>query len=277
MLSPRFVAKRYMDRDEADDAAKAAEVARGLGVRVPRVWRTIPDVDDDAEYDDGAYCIMDRVEGSTLEEKWSSLGWIATIVLGLQLLLFVRRMRSLVSPAAGSQATGKCRSLYLDDQFRPPLRASPAQIMAFVNFWAGFRSIGHEMQKSPEQHAVCEAPAFPASTTLVFTHHDLAPRNLMVDRRGRLWLIDWDYAGFYPHFFEHAAMQNFVRPGSWGRSAVWRWRLFTWLSVGSYAREARVLGRFLHQFMRFRVARRWNILHNGYDSATEATSEDSCY
>ena len=32
---------------------------------------------------------------------------------------------------------------------------------------------------------------------LVFTHHNLTPRNVILSDKGRLWLLDWDYLGFY--------------------------------------------------------------------------------
>ncbi|XP_044721552.1 uncharacterized protein HRG_04467 [Hirsutella rhossiliensis] len=49
----------------------------------------------------------------------------------------------------------------------------------------------------------------------------LPPRNIMLDPTGQLWVTDWDYAGFYPKFFEYAGMQNFI-PTGWSRFALWR-------------------------------------------------------
>ncbi|KAI9820415.1 MAG: hypothetical protein M1832_003748 [Thelocarpon impressellum] len=65
----------------------------------------------------------------------------------------------------------------------------------------------------------------------VMTHHDLAPRNLLVDPAGQLWLLDWDLAGWYPRYFEYAAMQNFQVPPHWNWLALLRWRLFTSCTV----------------------------------------------
>jgi hypothetical protein len=50
----------------------------------------------------------------------------------------------------------------------------------------------------------------PTEQDSVLTHHDLAPQNLAIDLNGRLWLFDWEYTGFYPIYFECAAMQNFT-------------------------------------------------------------------
>jgi thiamine kinase-like enzyme len=40
-------------------------------------------------------------------------------------------------------------------------------------------------------------------TEIVFGHNDLLPSNL-IDDGERLWLIDWDYAGFSPPLFDLA-------------------------------------------------------------------------
>jgi aminoglycoside phosphotransferase (APT) family kinase protein len=103
-------------------------------------------------------------------------------------------------------------------------------------------------------------PATPS--TLVFTHHDLAPRNLLLDRRGQLWVLDWDYAGWYPRYFEYAAMQNFSVPHTWTRFARARWFLFTWITVGRFEHERNVLELIRAKFTRFMFGRRFEILAN---------------
>jgi hypothetical protein len=44
------------------------ELAHQLGVRVPHIKRVI-------EFNGDAYCIMERIEGTTLEEAWAQLSW----------------------------------------------------------------------------------------------------------------------------------------------------------------------------------------------------------
>jgi thiamine kinase-like enzyme len=43
-------------------------------------------------------------------------------------------------------------------------------------------------------------------TKFVLTHHDISPRNLILDQHGHVWLIDWAYSGAYPPVFESAAL-----------------------------------------------------------------------
>lgn len=49
-----------------------------------------------------------------------------------------------------------------------------------------------------------------------FTHGDLAPRNALVDERGRLvGLVDWENAGWYPDYFEFTAFHAAIPPRRW--------------------------------------------------------------
>ena len=44
----------------------------------------------------------------------------------------------------------------------------------------------------------------PEKYRLVFTHGDFLPRNLIIDHSGRIWVVDWELAGWYPDFLEYA-------------------------------------------------------------------------
>lgn len=47
----------------------------------------------------------------------------------------------------------------------------------------------------------------PLSETSVFTHADIAPRNIMVDEQNVITgILDWEFAGWYPDYWEHAQM-----------------------------------------------------------------------
>ncbi|KAH7311619.1 ankyrin repeat protein [Stachybotrys elegans] len=265
-LSAKYVAKHYHE-EEAEDAIRAMEFASRLGVRVPRIKRIV--------HANGAViCIMDRIQGAPLDTEWLKLGWIASIRLAFQLRRTIRRLRSVQSSTAGSLATGECRSFYLDDTFGLPHRASLDQVNAFINFWVNFVSIGHEVKKTPAHHSTCSNPAFSTNQPFVFTHHDLAPRNIILDPAGQLWLIDWDYGGFYPKFFEYAGMHNFITTG-WSKSALRRWKLFTWVSGGAYDRQNHWLRIIRSRITRFRPARRFNMMANGYAAAARRPCKDS--
>ncbi|KAK2787593.1 hypothetical protein FQN53_005043 [Emmonsiellopsis sp. PD_33] len=49
----------------------------------------------------------------------------------------------------------------------------------------------------------------PHSSSSVFTHADIAPRNIMVDERHQITgLVDWEYSGWYPDYWEYAQIMR---------------------------------------------------------------------
>jgi hypothetical protein len=97
----------------------------------------------------------------------------------------------------------------------------------------------------------------------VLTHHDLTPRNLLVCPSGRLSLLDWDLAGFYPVTFQYASMYNFNIPQDGGLMARLRWHLFAWIGVGYHEADARLLRNMRSKFTRFAIGRRYELLEKG--------------
>jgi hypothetical protein len=98
-------------------------------------------------------------------------------------------MQTATRPAVGSLGTGICRSFWIDnDVYEIPPYASPTTICSIVNFWHNLVSFRREISKTPEQHKEsCLQPMAPRKE-LVFTHHDLAPRNIMLESEtGKLW------------------------------------------------------------------------------------------
>ncbi|PKY05773.1 kinase-like protein [Aspergillus campestris IBT 28561] len=70
----------------------------------------------------------------------------------------------------------------------------------------------------------------PRSEHSVFTHADIAPRNVMVDEENRVTgLLDWEWAGWYPDYWEYAQIMRPAFKGDWSewmeRTAPQRWDL----------------------------------------------------
>ncbi|KAL2868050.1 uncharacterized protein BJX67DRAFT_380258 [Aspergillus lucknowensis] len=122
-LSPNLIAKRH-DSSEVEDVIKATEVASQLGIRCPFIRKTI-------KTERNVYIIMDRLEGTTLDVVWKELGWFMTVKLALQLRRFVKMLRSVTSPTAGSLVTGECRSFWLEDYYGLPANSGPAEFAHF--------------------------------------------------------------------------------------------------------------------------------------------------
>lgn len=61
----------------------------------------------------------------------------------------------------------------------------------------------------------------------VFTHHDLNMRNIILGDDGKIWLIDWDYSGSYPRYFEYLSMYVPARDtGVRFESSLWSYHPF---------------------------------------------------
>jgi hypothetical protein len=72
----------------------------------------------------------------------------------------------------------------------------------------------------------------PRSNNSVFTHGDIAPRNIMVDKSGRiLALLDWENAGWYPDYWEYANLAKFSGDDDW-KAWMARTRPEAWDIIG---------------------------------------------
>ncbi|KAL4936580.1 hypothetical protein BDV06DRAFT_216562 [Aspergillus oleicola] len=56
----------------------------------------------------------------------------------------------------------------------------------------------------------------PRSSQTVFTHADIAPRNIMIDDAGKVTgVVDWEAAGWYPDCWEYAQILRPSLRGDW--------------------------------------------------------------
>ncbi|KAI0371710.1 hypothetical protein BV20DRAFT_158279 [Pilatotrama ljubarskyi] len=232
LLSPNLVAKRIggFPDEEALDEVCAMQRARAAGVKTPALRRLVP-VDDEGTY----YILVDRVIGPTLEQAWRNLGLWGTIRAALQLRANLRLLHSITSQTTGGMHSGRTRCIWLDDQHGPARHASPLTFTNYLNWWL---VDCRPTQLTPQPHLVLE----PAKEH-VFVHQDLAPRNMILDPQGVLWIVDWGHAGFYPTYMEYLGMKPQGHDMPWLFDHTWgawwgrvRWSIFRWIAVGSFYR-----------------------------------------
>lgn len=76
-------------------------------------------------------------------------------------------------------------------------------------------------------------PDFPTSPPLVLCHMDFHHDNFLLDEDGKVWMIDWGFAGAYPAWMEHAHM--LIRSPVYRKPSFWD-RLKARFLVGNYER-----------------------------------------
>ncbi|KAK0450313.1 uncharacterized protein EV420DRAFT_1750410 [Desarmillaria tabescens] len=221
IISSSFVAKYVSTRRSRvpADEVSAMRLAESMGIRVPQIHRIVPAMN--VYSTGGQYLIMTQ----------PTLGWWPTFRLALQLRRYLKAMRQRTSLTAGGLVSGSAFCHFWDfDSYGPELRASPENLREYMNWW-----ILHLPPTKPRQDL--EIKPF---SMFMFSHIDLHTRNMMVDEQGQLWLIDWGSAGFYPPFFERAALRiaGWFPSGWMGRIMAWRWIIFQWISAGSRPVEA---------------------------------------
>ena len=174
-------------------------------IPVPRVRRIVRD-----EYD--KYIIMDYIPGKQLCKVWPAMETWEKLRVVFTLRNYVRQLQAIRHPRSSvpdPMATDGARVCTLPlfgpiAEFRGPFPSYP-ELSAFFNERHRLALIhAHHLDPKTAQETCCSDP-FDDSQPLVLTHNDINMRNILVGDDGRLWLIDWAWAGFWPPWFEYLA------------------------------------------------------------------------
>lgn len=182
-------------------------------IPVPRVYHVLKDPSGALD----VHIAMDYIPGERLNLIWPKLSVWSKLRVAWILRSYVRQLRSIRDirsrkPGPLGLKPKKCAGF---------IPASTEQFGPFVDSLALTAAINKQCSSYqgvpvPAEYAVAEP--------LFFTHNDLHMRNVILGHDGRVWLIDWEYAGFYPKSFEYATMVLFAEshphamdPLSWRR------------------------------------------------------------
>ncbi len=147
-------------------------------------------------YQDSPWMIMDYVDGRMLYECWNELSRFMQFRIACTLRLYVKQLHSLKGERPGYIVDGIIPGIVfgLDYKQFGPLDSARRfrQMCEFASI------VGHRPELIPKP---CP-PSTDDKWTLVFNHTDLNATNIILDKDGSLWLIDWGSAGFYPASFE---------------------------------------------------------------------------
>jgi len=193
-MGPDLVVK-YGDRVRLSEAEAMEYIARNTDIPVPKVLKAF-------EQAGRTYIYMTRISGQTLDSRLDNLSDAQVERIVEQVAGYVTEMRNLgENDYIGSTTRGPCTDYFW--QYNDQLPTGPfdneAQfndliISAYHDRWGETRPKFHTFLRS----------LYRDNHRILFTHGDLAPRNIMVSDDGRITgIIDWEYAGWYPEYWEY--------------------------------------------------------------------------
>lgn len=178
--------------EEHREALAMAFVRNHTTIPVP----TLHHVVRHPEHAEDAYLVMDYIPGTRLDTAWPALSLWSRARVAWTLRRYVRQLRRIggLRPGPLGPRAAKCPGNALSPFRDEGPFASAAELTAFMN------GRSHLRYNTPIP------PQYQREERLVFTHNDINMRNVVLGDDGRVWLIDWDWAGFYPVYFEFFAM-----------------------------------------------------------------------
>ncbi|OJD26514.1 hypothetical protein ACJ73_02109 [Blastomyces percursus] len=173
-------------------------IAKHTTIPVPKVH--------DVRYEDGRVTAitMDYMPGKRLDEAWDSMDLDQKLFVSQQLNGYVSQMRNLKSNYIGALERGKA----IIGQ-HGSLEGGPFDSEQLFNEFI----LSDIVRTAPDLLRHNAKHALEDSHQIVFTHADLAPRNILVNEDGRVTaLLDWGKAGWYPEYWEYVRALRQLKP-----------------------------------------------------------------
>jgi aminoglycoside phosphotransferase (APT) family kinase protein len=170
----------------------------------------VPEVFDEYDTSDGRHCIiMSRIPGTPLQEAWPKLPDESKSSIVEQLIGYIHELRQLKGESVSS-ASGSPTSMYIFGSHMDKVVHSSSEFHHLLT--SRVYRLPNMLRKIPEAYVDFLRSRFDDNSRLVFTHADLADRNILVQDGRITGIIDWEWAGFYP---EHWEFVTFVRASPW--------------------------------------------------------------
>lgn len=159
------------------------------------------------------YLIMEYVEGETLEVAWPKLSYWTRLRVVWTVHSYIRQLRR--APVPPDAFPGP-----LGPRPRPCAGGLPDLLKDWPNdaYTCGPFTSAQEFHDNAKHYADMRAaqhpdhphgpyPGMDTPMPLVFTHNDLSMGNILLGKDGLVYIIDWDYSGFYPVYAEYFGIE----------------------------------------------------------------------
>lgn len=173
-------------------------LAHHTRISVPNVLREW--VDSENRY----MILMERVKGQTLEDAWSTLSETEKETIADQVAEALKQLRSFESTNMRDIDQGPIYSGWL---FGDPEK--PFGPFSFDSeLWDSLRHRFHQppMKVFPEHALENLRKRLPDCRPYVLTHGDLNSGNIVVENGKLAGILDWEYAGYFPVWWEYVTL-----------------------------------------------------------------------
>ena len=185
------------------EAATLNYIASKTSVPVPRVHCAFV-------HNNMAHIVMERIKGHSLASAWTSLSEADMMAILSQLRGILGELRALQPPT--ESAVQSCAGGSLMDSRIPHARPrfGPFDTIQDFHVWLreDFRPENdptHEEDQDWKDIKGMKAMQDGPWPTPVFTHGDLNPSNIMIRGDRVVGIIDWEFSGWYPHYWEYTS------------------------------------------------------------------------
>ncbi|KAL9634319.1 MAG: hypothetical protein Q9204_003046 [Flavoplaca sp. TL-2023a] len=193
LINPTTVAKTG-DAIRMTEAMSTRYVRSKTSIPVPEVIDAF--VHPETEH----VCIlMEYIHGRSLDEVWDTYSGTQKEQVISQLKGFLEELRQIKGTFIGSVDETCCTDQFFDGENK----ASFGPYVSETAFHDGLvRAVEARARNTWTDRVVKFIRALPEHD-IVFTHNDLAPRNTLVRDGNVVAILDWEFSGFYPSYWEY--------------------------------------------------------------------------
>ena len=182
---------KYGDQVQVAEADSMKFVANRTSIPIPKVFRTF-------NHEGKVYICMERVGGRCLDDCLSELKDDEIMSIAEELGGFVTQLRAIEGgDYVGSLHGGPCGDHlwnYNEDLPRGPFKDESQLNDTLTALY---------LDRYPGNFSTFLRSLYRDNHRIIFTHGDLTLRNIMVSEGRIVGIIDWEFAGWYPEYWEY--------------------------------------------------------------------------
>ena len=199
---------KYGANIDLKEAESISFVSRNTNIPVPNVLGTYT-------HDSKNYIFMSRVTGIPLSECLYSLSSTEYDTIAVDMKGYIDQLRGLrieefeESSFIGSVGRGECKDKIFraGSDKRGPFSSELEMHLNICDRWIDLRSWGNQ-KRDNYIHILRRMYTENSTHAIRFTHGDLSPCNIMVDKGHVVGILDWQEAGWYPEYWEYVNMMQ---------------------------------------------------------------------